>query len=372
MTATVGKNADGSRIRKQFLGISKKEAEQKRDEYLSHLKSGLNLDFENMALSELMRTWLFQVVKVNASDNTFDRYESVHRNYVANGELAPLKVFQIERLHLQTHYNKMAEKGFTHSQIFNLNKLLRMFFNYALDEGYIRKNPCVRLAIPKNEDKTAKVDPFTDEEIRQILETAKGSMKAIFQLGLSTGLRRGELLGLEVRYINLSSGAVDVQITQKKVKKFGGVEGHKRVTIFEPPKTKSSIRTVPVPSALLEDLQKHLKNEEKKHFELGVPFSEQSLFFTSEACTPFDGKNITTAWQRLLKRAGVRYRSFHNIRHTYATKLFEARVPLITISHLLGHANTNITANVYISVMPKEKESAAEELNYLFKCVEVL
>ena len=90
------------------------------------------------------------------------------------------------------------------------------------------------------------------------------------------------------------------------------------------------------------------------------------LFFTSDACTPYDGKNIGIAFKRLLKRTGIRYRCFHNIRHTYATKLFEAGVPLLTISRLLGHSNINITAGTYVGVMPKEKSDAAERLNYLF------
>ena len=370
VTATIGKNPDGSRMRKQFLGASKKEAEQKGDEFLENLKNGLNLNFEAMTLSELMKIWLFRIVKTNASDNTFDRYESVYRNYVASSNLAFLKVFKIERMHLQNHYSQMSEDNFTYSQIFNLNKLLKMFFNYALDEGYIRKNPCIRLIIPKatkSEDEPENIDPFTNDEVRRISEKASSSMKILFLMGLATGMRRGELLGLRVKDVNLDSGLINVQMALKKVKKFDSTGGHQRVTILEPPKTKTSIRSVPIPSALIENLRQHLLSEEEKHLKLSESFSSESLFFTSETCTAFDGKNIGTAWKRLLKRVEVRYRSFHNIRHTYATRLFEARVPLITISRLLGHANTNITANIYISVMPKEKESAAEELNYLFQ-----
>ena len=113
-------------------------------------------------------------------------------------------------------------------------------------------------------------------------------------------------------------------------------------------------------------LKQHIVKEKEKHLKLGIAYSQDSLFFTSEVCSPLDGNNVATAFKRLLKRAGVRYRSFHNIRHTYATKLFEARVPLLTISKMLGHSNINITANTYISIMPKEKNAAAEELNYLF------
>ena len=77
-------------------------------------------------------------------------------------------------------------------------------------------------------------------------------------------------------------------------------------------------------------------------------------------------RNLLRAWKRTLNRADVRYRKLHNIRHTYATKLFEAGVPLITISRLLGHHSIEITAKIYVHVMPKEKVDAAQRLNYLF------
>jgi integrase len=78
-----------------------------------------------------------------------------------------------------------------------------------------------------------------------------------------------------------------------------------------------------------------------------------------------DDKNLLRAWQRVLNKAGVRYRNFHTIRHTYATKLFENGVPLKTVSMLLGHADIKITADTYTHVMPREKEKAAETLNQL-------
>jgi len=371
VSAKIGQNADGSSKRKIFCSKSLKEATAKRDEFLQNLNSGLNVDFQQMPVSKLMYQWLFTVVKNELSANSFDRYESVFRNYILDSELANLKVYEIERMYLQCLYNDMAsKKGYSHGQIFNLNKLLRMFFNFALHEGYILKNPCHRLVIPKTKDKAQEreeIDPFTPEETKQILQTATGTMKALFQLGLATGLRKGELLGLRVVNVCLDEGHVNVCQALKKVKLFDNEGGHERVTVLEDTKTKSGKRTVPIPSALTGSFKRHTISEKEKHLGLGILFDSDNLFFTSEVCTPLDGKNVLTAWKRLLKRANVRYRCFHNIRHTYATRLFEARVPLITISKLLGHANTNITANTYITVIPSEKENAAEELNYLFQ-----
>ncbi len=77
VTATVGKKADGKPIRKEFYGKNKKEAENKRDEYIKGLNLGLNSNFNKITLGELIKTWLFEVVKIYASHSTMDRYEGI-------------------------------------------------------------------------------------------------------------------------------------------------------------------------------------------------------------------------------------------------------------------------------------------------------
>jgi len=370
VNAVIGRNPDGTYIRKQFYGLSKKEAEAKKKEFLDNINNGLNVDYREMTIEKFMKLWLFNVVRVDKSFSTFDRYESVYRNYIVGSQLACLKVYEVKPLFLKGYYNAMAENGYSSSKIYNLNKLLKIFFNYAITEGYLLKNPCFGISIPKDvkadgED-AARIEPFSDDEIKAITETAKGSMKTIFQFGLATGLRRGELLGLQVKNVNFETMTVDICQALKDVKKFSNDNEYEYLTILEKPKTPGSIRSVPLPTSLKAILKQHLVQEKEKHLMLGIRHTQDSLFFTSEACSPYNGRNIGTAFKRLLKRAGVRYRCFHNVRHTYATKLFEARVPLLTISKLLGHSNINITANTYVSIMPKEKSAAAEELNYLF------
>jgi integrase len=71
----------------------------------------------------------------------------------------------------------------------------------------------------------------------------------------------------------------------------------------------------------------------------------------------------------MLKRAGVEQRKFHSLRNTYATRLFEAGVPLKTVQKLLGHSSLTTTKKIYISVMPKEKYNVVDKLNAMFEGV---
>ncbi|MDR1558531.1 MAG: site-specific integrase [Clostridiales bacterium] len=382
VTATVGTRPDGTRIRKEFLGKNMREAEQKKKEYIDNLNKGLNIDFQNTTLGEFMHTWLFEVVKQYASYATFDRYEGVFRNYVINTELFNLKIYAIKSMTLQKYYNRIYDTGTSSSQIFNLNKLLKMFFNYCIKEGYIVINPCFRIAIPGRSKASERisdiedreVDPFTPDEIEKIKAAScnyfneSGScLNMILLLGLGTGLRKGELLGLSFRDVDLENKEIHVAKALKSVKIINADGSYKYALILETPKTKSSIRNVPLPSALIPTLKAYLARQKEKYLANKIPLTGASLIFTSSTCNYLDGKNIYHAWIRCLKRAGVRTRAFHNIRHTYATQLFEQGIELLTVSKLLGHSTIAITAGVYVHVMPKVKTEAAESINHLFK-----
>jgi len=99
-TATVGKNADGKPIRKQFYGSSKKEAEQKRDEYMAGLRQGLSVDYDKATFGIAFKHWLEHVQRPAIALSTYAKYESLHRLHIATGGLVGMRL--IERLRRRT------------------------------------------------------------------------------------------------------------------------------------------------------------------------------------------------------------------------------------------------------------------------------
>ncbi len=365
ITALIGKKADGKPIRKEFYGKSKKEAETKKNEYLKGLNLGLNSNFNEITLGELIKVWLFEVVKIYASHSTMDRYEGIYRNYVKETTLNNLKLNSIKPLTLQRHYNKLYyEDKKSISVIKNLNKFLKTFFNYAIKEDYMLSNPCVRVTMPVEKtviDEEKDIDPFTLEEIEKIKKTAKNYMRMIFLLDLGTGLRKGELLALTPADINFEKEEIYINKSLKKIKVFDNETKYQYETAIEVPKTKNSIRIVPIPKKLIPILKNYIIEQKEKYLSNGLILKENSLIFTTDSCTHIDGVNMLKAWKRLLKRAGVRYR-----RHTFASQLFYAHVELKTVQMLLGHSNINITSEIYIHVLPQSKIDSIEKINHLF------
>jgi len=374
VTATVGRDANGKLIRKEFYGKTKREAEAKRDEYLNGIKNGLNIDFQDTTLGDLMHVWLFEVARVSRKPSTFARYEGLYRNYIRDSELYGLKISLIKSIQIQRYYNKLYQEGKSSKTIKTLNKFLKTFFNYAVDEGYLVKNPCTgkKIVIPgtPEEKAEAKIETFTDEEIKKITEALEGHrLKVLFLLAFGTGLRQGELLGLKWPDIDFEKKELKVQRTIKQVTIIDQNGNREYKTIEQIPKTKSSIRTVPIPSSLIPVLKEYRNKQKEEKLKAGPAYLndiEKGYVFTTELGSIIDARNLLRIYKKILDKAGVKYRKFHAIRHTYATKLFERGVPLKIVSELLGHSNISTTANIYTHVIPKEKTNAVETLNDLF------
>ncbi|MHC1681340.1 MAG: tyrosine-type recombinase/integrase [Clostridiaceae bacterium] len=362
--------------RKEFYGDGKKDAERKRDEAKAEANKGLNLDFKKTAFGIVFRSWLFDVEKNKVSYSTFEKYEGIYRNYIVDTPLANMKFGIIKTMYIQKYYNELGEEGKSPGVIENLNRLLRTFFNYAISHDLMLKNPCLRskITIPNarkeeipddNPDKDVVV--FTDEELVLLKKALAGhKLEPLIMLNLGTGLRQGELLALEWSDIDLDKLELIVTKTVKRVKVMDANGNGSRRTIKKTPKSKKSVRKVPIPSKLIGLLLEHKNRQDKLKVVAGSSYQDKNIVFANDLGGYIVVKNLFNMYSRLLKKAGIEHKKFHSLRHTYATKLFERGIPLKTVSVLLGHSNIAITAETYTHVMPKKKIEAAEELNDLF------
>lgn len=367
VTAVVGRDGNGKIIRKQFYGKDKSDAENKKNEYLNGIKNGLTVDFQDVSLGKLMHLWLFEVMKTKIKPATFERYEGIYRNYIKNNSIYGSKLCTLQSIQLQRYYNKLYKSGRSSNVIKNLNKLLKEFFNYAIDEGYLNRNPCARLSIPGLKDvKKKEIDVFLDEEIHKFESVlANHRLESLFLLAIGTGLRQGELLGLKWSDIDFDKKELHVKRAIKQVSLINEDDTREFKAIEQAPKSKNSIRTVPIPSKIIPILKTH-QLEQKKEKVAALNYIESDFVFTTNTGKIIYARNLTKMYRRLLKKADIPYRKFHCLRHTYATKLFERNARPETVQKLLGHSSISTTIDIYTHIMPKQKTDAAETLNDLF------
>ncbi|WP_428817684.1 tyrosine-type recombinase/integrase [Clostridium butyricum] len=372
VSVVIGIDTNGKRIKKEFYGKSKGEAEKKRDEYLNGLNDGLKVDIDDVTLGVLMRIWLFEVKKVSdkLKPSSFEKYEGIFRIYVENGPLNCIKIKNIKSIQIQRYYNQLYSKGKSKSIIHNLNKLMKQFFFYAVDEGYLTKNPCSgkRIVIPGEGAIKAEVEHFNDDEIKALLDSIRdSSYKEFITICLGTGMRRGEALALTWNDVDLDNNTIDINKSLGKVYLFDSDGNKTRKQIIQSPKTTSSNREIPFPKSL-NSVFKDIKIKQKRNkIRCGECYKDSNYVFTTQIGTHIDVTNLSHAWDRILKKAELPHKKFHALRHTYATKLFENKVELKTASKLLGHSSIEMTADIYTHVIPKQKIDAVEKIDYLFQ-----
>lgn len=348
VTRTVGKKADGTPIRKPFYGSCKSEAEEKADDYMNKLKNGFSLDFEQVTNDELIHKWLFQVKLNKVKPSTFQAYEGIYRNYIKDSDIAKLKVYSTKSIHIQEYYNKLG-KTKTYSQIKKLNKLLKSFFFYAEDEGYILKNPCKNITIPNYKSKMREINFFSTDEIELIKKAFKNNkFEPLILTALGTGMRQGELLALKWENIHLDEGYLEVKTSVKKVYVFDS-EGNKELkTVYQDPKTAFSVRKIGLPTKVIEVLSSLNHDNE--------------FVFSDENGEPYSAKTLFGNWKKVLTDNNIPYKKFHALRHTYATMLLLNGVDLKTVQELMGHSDIS-TTQIYLGVLPPLKINAVDKLN---------
>lgn len=352
----IGHTASGEKVLKNFYGESKKEAEEKADKYINDIKNGLIVDFENYTVSELMHSWLFDFLHNSSKikPSTFQRYESIYRNYIKDSMIAGNKLVKTKSLQLQKFYNELSKKGYSYSQINTLNTVLKVFFNWCIDNDYILKNPCTKISIKGNKNdiinnQRKDVEILTEKEIKTIKEHVKGSdFELIFLLDLATGLRQGELLALDWEHINLKEKTLKIEKSVKEVYVYDNENTKHIETIFQTPKTLNSFRTVPIPNALIDILK-------SKHKKSGLLFSDKDN-------EPLKGKNVSTQWAKILKECKIPHKKFHSIRHTYASMLLKKGVDIESVAELMGHSAISIT-QIYLHSSSKSKNKSVNKLN---------
>ena len=162
-----------------------------------------------------------------------------------------------------------------------------------------------------------------------------------------TGLRLGELCGLQWQDVDAGAGLLHIQRTVERIAQTGG----KTCLTVQPPKTENSERWVPIPKEMLRMLQTARKQPD-------------SYLLTGREIVP-DPRAMQYRYKVLLERCGVRYRNFHCLRHSYATRCVERGVDVKSVSELLGHADVRTTLRLYVHSSMDYKRRAVEGIGFL-------
>ena len=174
-----------------------------------------------------------------------------------------------------------------------------------------------------------------------------------------TGLRVGEATALTFRDINLSTNMISVN----KSVGYLTIDGDYK-PIVTTTKTKGSVREVPISPEIHRLLKRHMKLEQEKYSECGIPpFSQDNVLFSSTTCTYLNSRNVRRSWERLCKRLDIEETTVHALRHTFCSLLAANGVSIQAASELMGHSDIKTTLEIYTHLDVVHKRKAMTKMD---------
>ncbi len=334
-----------------LYGATRDEVRRKLGIALGAAEAGTLADPRGITLGAFLDQWLEEVAKPSVRVWTYHGYE-VHVRKHIKPVLGRYPIEKVGPQEVQMLLNRKLREGLSPKSVRYIRGTLRTALNQAMRWGIVGRNSAALVDGPRVEQ--YEIRPFTVEEAKRFLAAIKGDrLEALYSVALTMGLRQGEALGLRWQDVDLDLGYLRVT---KQLQRIDG-----RFVLVEP-KTARSRRTLAIPPAIVPTLRDHKLRQDREY----TPHPNANslrLVFTRPDGEPLDGTVVTHQFHRLLDRAGIAQRRFHDLRHSCATLLLAQDVPARVVMEILGHSQISLTMNTYTHVLPELKREAANRMN---------
>nr|NNM90096.1 site-specific integrase [Bacilli bacterium] len=248
---------------------------------------------------------------------------------------------------IETMYHALQDRGLAPSSVHRIHRVLRTALNRAVKRGTIVTSPMVRVDPPNGRiEKRTVLDVAQAHALLDYIKTKHPASYIGVTLALQTGLRRGEICGLTWADVDFERGILRVVRSRQRRAKIGDIVGD--------PKTAGSIRSIPVDTELLTRLQDWRQRQ--------LITTDSTYVMSHKDGTPIDPMTLARDMRLAITKLKLPHVSFHDLRHTHATLLLQANVPLKIVSERLGHASIAMTADTYSHVTENMQQEATEKI----------
>lgn len=363
----IGYKPDGRPDRKYFYGHTRTEAEKKRDEYKARLASGLSLD-EDMTVAKWVE--IFLATYRGRVNEAYLKGDAAPYNRLAK-RLGNMRVADVREADLQRALDEVA--GMSYSTVDKYRQAIRRVFERARKNKLISENPAEDLITPVSTKGSHRaLERWEVELILNNWDNPASHAGLWAMLMLLCGLRRGEMMALDWSSVNLEARTLEVRAV--------AVITSNQVVIEQRAKTDAGLRVLPICQALYAALVS-VPEERRNGFVClsakGMPLTESAVsrglatfcrvlerILNGEPPTQ-RGRRTDVERKKVEKEKSLPPKerkefSFtaHDLRHTYATALYDAGVPVKAAQYFLGHADIRLTLDLYTH-LSKERESAS-------------
>jgi integrase len=316
-------------------------------------EEGLPIPPARETVGSFLTAWL-EGQRSRVRPRTWARYETFLRVHTLPS-LARVPLARLGPQHIERLLADRRQAGLGEPSLRDLRAVLHKAMEQAVRWNLVPRN-VVRLVdrprVPRRE-----MTVLNPEEVRSLLVAAEGGpLEALIPLAVTTGMRRGEILGLRWRDVDLDRGVLRISGSLQR-----NAAGEMEIT---EPKTAHSRRQVELSSLAAEALRRHRAGQREHRLLLGSEWEEHDLVFPNQWGRPQDGSHMVAGqFYPLLQKADVPKVRFHDLRHTAATLMLGGSVHPKIVSEVLGHSTIGITLDLYSHVTPTMQRAAAQAMD---------
>jgi integrase len=331
--------------------ITEKEAKDFLETKQYQKNNELYIKNNGIPLNQLMKTNARKKADMNLISET--QYARILKT-IEVIEKSPMSYKLIENItsdEIQDFLNTL--KNYSNSYIKKIYEQFTQSYNFAMNKGYITKNPLIDVIKPKSTKPDKVVRALEIEEQQKLTDYLMSKSieeepyKNVFLIQMYMGLRVGEVLALR-------NSDIDLKWNLLKVNKTLTTNKNGKIIMGDTTKTYAGIREVPIPEYIRGSIIEQMKVAEN---------NKDNQLFLSPKGNYVDGRNANEILKMRLAKLGITGISTHSLRHTYGTRCVEAGMRAVALQRLMGHKDVSVTLNTYTSVFNKYKESELQKVN---------
>ncbi|MDR3562189.1 MAG: tyrosine-type recombinase/integrase [Negativicutes bacterium] len=361
------KEGKPNNIIEAFRG-TEQEARVSLVKFVLEVEKGYFLSTDNLTFEDFTKRWFRDYAEKELAPKTVHRYKTILESRVLP-VFGGMRICEIQPAHLMEFYRKLSEeeptiKGrksrLSPRTILHHHRVISAILSDAVEWQIIDDNPTKRVKPPRVPEGEI---PVYDEDLTQAMLKALADeplkYRTIVMLALATGLRQGEIFGLEWQDIEFDNELLHVRRVSAYLPGIG--------IYTKPPKTKSSKRTIVIPQTVSEILRQHKAKQNIERLMLGEKWCGSPRLFTTWEGKPMLPKIMSDWFPRFLRRKKLPHMPFHGLRHLAATYMIAQGSPIRNVADRLGHSRVSTTLDIYSRSLKKVDREIADKVEEIFK-----
>jgi len=308
-----------------------------------------------MTIGEYLHAWLSSTL--TQSPKTLERYgELAERQIIPH--LGAIKLQKLRPEHVEQWHATLLGQGLSPLTVRHAHSVLKIVLGRAVENNTLTRNAATVRRPPVVEAR--EIEILTPDQITTVLAALEGhTLYPIAALALATGMRRGELLGLQWADVDLDNATLRVERS---------VEETRAGLRVKPPKTKRGRRSISLPPEAVAMLRAHKVRLLELRLVLGLGnIVAETLVFSTVEGKHLKPNSLSRSWRQTCTAMKLPRVKFHALRHTHASTLIRAGVDMLTISRRLGHSQAAMTLDVYGHLMEGSDAAAALAIEGVLK-----